>query len=85
MITILPDPVVPNRLILTQTITLYLDKLLTDVLSDEIASIIREQAKKDISTNKQVKKAISAAAQQLLLERLGVNQDAKESQSNHDL
>jgi hypothetical protein len=72
MINITADPQNPNKLVLTQTVTLYLDKLLTDILSEEVAIAIQTQAKKDLLHNKQIKKAISAAAFQLLKERLGV-------------
>lgn len=72
MLSITTDPTNSRRICLTQTVTLYLDKLLDDVLSQEVALAIREQAKKDLSHSKAVKKAVSSAATQLLLEKLGV-------------
>jgi hypothetical protein len=72
MITLVPDPSNPNRLTLTATVSIYLDKLLSDALSDEVSALVRQQARKDIQTNKAVKREIALAAQRLLLGMLGV-------------
>jgi hypothetical protein len=75
MIGIVQDPNDPNKLVLTQTTTVYLDKLIKSLLDTEVASLIREQAVHDIRTNKAVKKVIQEAATKLLLEKLGVQPD----------
>ncbi len=80
MLNITIDPTNPNRLVLTQTVTMYLDKLLDDVLSQEVATVIREQAKKDIVSNTAVKKAISKAATLLLMQKLGVPPDSQSTE-----
>lgn len=77
MIGITPDPNDPNKLVLTQTITVYLDKLIRSLLDDEVASLIKEQAVHDIRMNKQVKKIIQEAATRLLLEKLGISPEEK--------
>ena len=71
MINIVPDPTNSNRLTLTITQTLYLDRLLSDVLSDEVSAMVREQARKDMRGNKSAKRLIAMAAQRLLLGMLG--------------
>src|SRR5580704_12799768 len=72
MVTLTSDPSNPNRLTLTSTVTIYLDKLLSDVLSDEVSELVRQQARKDIQSNRAVKREIALAAQRLLLTMLGV-------------
>jgi hypothetical protein len=71
MITLTPDPNNPDKLTLTATVTMYLDRLLTDVLSEEIATAIRERAIRDLQTNAAVRKQIAATATQKLLTMLG--------------
>jgi hypothetical protein len=73
MMGIITDPNNPNRLVLTATVTIYLDKLLGSILDDEIAKAIREQAVKDLQTNAEVKKAIAKAATEKLLQMLGAD------------
>ena len=75
MITLTPDPQNPDRLLLTSTVSLYLDKLLVQTLDDVIAIQIKEQAAKDLQGNKQVKKVIAEAAQRKLLTLLGVKEE----------
>lgn len=72
MINIITDPASPDRLVLTATCTLYIDKLMLEALSDELTAAIRAQAKKDLLSNPAVKKAIAKAATEKLLEMLGV-------------
>lgn len=72
MTTITADPNDPNKMVITQVVTLYLDRLVKDLLSQEVAALIREQARRDIRSNKAVKKVIQEAATKLLLEKLGV-------------
>lgn len=42
MIGIVQDPQDPNKLVLTATVTIYLDRLLSDVLGEEVSKAIRE-------------------------------------------
>ncbi len=72
MIALTPDPQNPDKLILTATVSMYLDKLMVQTLDDQIAQQITTQAVKDLQKNKAVKKAIAAAAQKKLLDLLGV-------------
>jgi hypothetical protein len=73
MITITPDPSNPDRLCLTATVSIYLDKILLSTLSTEIESAIREQAIRDLRSSTAVKKVISKAATAHLLALLGVS------------
>ena len=72
MVSLLQDPANPQKLAVTVTVAFYIDKILMETLSDEVEATIREQARKDLLKNRQVKKAIAAAAQKKLLELLGV-------------
>lgn len=76
MISISADPTNPDRLVLTQTVTLYLDRLLLSTLSAELETAIRAQAALDIRGSKAVRKAISSAAQAHLMKLLGVEAPA---------
>lgn len=80
MVSIIADPKNPEKLILTATVSLYLDKVLLAALDEEIVKTIHDQAVKDISSNKAVKRVIAQAAQKKLLELLGVK--AEQEQSN---
>ena len=70
MVSIQADPANPDKLILTAAVTLYVDRVLTDVLSAEVAAAIRNQAIKDLTRSVAVRKAITAAAQVKLLQML---------------
>ena len=72
MITLTQDPSNPERLIVSLTVTLWLDKVLLSTLSDEVAAAIRERAVRDLKSDKRVKKQIAAAATTRLLSMLGV-------------
>lgn len=71
MVTITTDPADPKRLILTQTVTVYLDRVLVETLSDELTKAITEQAKKDLLSNSTVRKLVAKAATEKLLQMLG--------------
>lgn len=75
MIQLTPDPSDANRLILTQTVTLLLDRVLVEQLSKDVEAAISRQAARDLKRNPKVQKAISEAAQKKLLELLGVKVD----------
>ena len=75
MIVLVPDPNDSQKLVLTATVSMYIDRLLVETLSDSIADQIKEQAAKDLQGNKQVKKVIAAAAQKKLLDLLGVKEE----------
>jgi hypothetical protein len=77
VIGIVQDPQDPNKLVLTATVTIYLDRLLSDVLAEEVSKAIREKAIQDLQHSPAVKKAIATAAQKLLLEMLGVKPEEK--------
>lgn len=75
MVSITQDPKNPNQLIVTQTVTIFLDKILMNSLSEELATIIRQQAHKDLKKNKIVQQAVAEAASKKLLNMLGVGND----------
>lgn len=79
MVSIIADPKNPEKLILTATVSLYLDKVLLAALDEEIVKTIHDQAVKDISSNKAVKRVIAQAAQKKLLELLGVKAEQENS------
>lgn len=72
MISLTVDPQNPDKLILSATVVMYLDRILVESLSDELEKGIREQAIKDIQKSRAVKKAVADAAQKKLLQLLGV-------------
>jgi hypothetical protein len=85
MVSITQDPLRPEKLALTITATLYLDRLLVETLNQEIEKAIREQAIRDLQENKEVKLAVFKAAQRKLLALLGVpNAAAKEEHGKED-
>lgn len=73
MISIIADPLNPDRLILSAAVTIYLDRILVSILSDEVEAAIRAQAVKDLQGNKAVQKQIAQAATAKLLQMLGVD------------
>jgi hypothetical protein len=79
MVTIQQDPTNPERLVLTQTISIYLDKVLLDTLSTEIEQAIRAQAIRDLRTSAAVKKVIAKAATAKLLHMLGADEPPQET------
>lgn len=79
MVSITQDPKNPNQLIVTQTVTIFLDKILVSSLSGELAEIVRQQAHKDLKKNKSVQQAVSQAASKKLLNMLGVTNDPENS------
>lgn len=79
MITLTQDPLNPDRLVLSATVTLYLDKLLLTTLSQEVDAAIREQAVKDLQHNRAVKRGIAKAATQKLLTMLGAEPKPEET------
>jgi hypothetical protein len=48
MVSITSDPQNPEKLILSATVTLWLDKLLLTTLSEELQRIVREKAIEDL-------------------------------------
>jgi len=78
MVTITPDPANPDRLVLSLTITAYLDKVLLQTLQEEVTTIIREQAIRDLRGNKTVKALIAKAATTKLLSMLGASEQESE-------
>ena len=77
MIVLTPDPTNPDGLIFTCTVSVYLDKLLVETLSDEIAVTITEQAKKDLRSNAAVKRQIAKVATKKLMTMLGVEEETE--------
>jgi len=80
MISLTQDPNDKSKLILSATVTLFLDRVLIETLNEEVASQITTQARKDIKGNPAVKKVIAEAAQKKLLEMLGVPEATPASQ-----
>lgn len=72
MVTITADPNNPDRLTLTATATLYLDRILVETLSSEVEQAVRNHAIKDLKANKDVQRQIAEAATKKLLAMLGV-------------
>jgi hypothetical protein len=72
MISLTKDPTDHTKLVLTATVTLYLDRILVETLSDEIEKAIRLQATKDVKSNKEVRDTIAKAATNRLLDMLAV-------------
>lgn len=72
MISLTVDPQNPDKLILSATVVMYLDRILVESLSDELEKGIREQAVKDIQKSRAVKRAVADAAQKKLLAMLGI-------------
>lgn len=70
MISLSTDPVT-GRTTLTAAITLYLDQILIRTLSAEVERAIREQAIRDLGSNKVVQRQIAQAATDKLLQMLG--------------
>ena len=83
MISIMTDPKDPTKLVLSANVVMYLDRVLLEALSAEVDSAIRRQAVRDIRKNPAVIKAISRAAQQLLLEKLGVKEEHGQEETLH--
>lgn len=75
MIQLAVDPAHPERVILTSTVTLYLEKVALSALSDEIEKAIRAQAVKDLKGNPEVRRKIAEAAEARLLSLLGVGDE----------
>jgi hypothetical protein len=67
MITLTVDPTNPDRLALTATVSLFLDKVLIETLKDELVIAIREAAKEDLRTNQVVRQQVAKAAVAKLL------------------
>ena len=70
MISVTADPTNADRVVLTATVTMYLDKLVLKVCGEEIEAAIRTQAQKDLRTNPEAKKLIAEAATTKLLSML---------------
>lgn len=79
MIEIKQDPQNPERLIVTQTVTTFLDKILFKTLSDELEKAIAAQAKKDF-TKKAVKEELSRLATKHLAKTLGIADEPEEEE-----
>jgi hypothetical protein len=75
MIQLTNDPQNPERILLTATVSLYLDRVLLSSLSAEVDAAIREQAARDLKGSKAVRKAIADRAEKMLLQMLGVAAD----------
>lgn len=83
MVTLTTDPTNPDRLVLTATVSVYLDKVLLQTLNEEVTQAIREQAIKDLRSNTAVKKVIARAATAKLLSMLGASACAEPKEPTH--
>jgi hypothetical protein len=72
VVSITTDPDNPERLILSATVTLFLDRLLLTSLSDELQRIVREQAVKDLQAQP-VQKELRRLATAHLAKLLGID------------
>ena len=70
MVSVTVDPAHPEHVALTMCQTIYLDKLLTTILTKEVEDAIRSKCVEDIHTNDAVKAAIAKAAATKLLAML---------------
>lgn len=80
MVTVIKDPANPDRLVVTVTVTAFIDKICLETLSDEIENAIRDRAIKDLRKSRKVKAAISGAASQRLLDMLGVKAEVSKAE-----
>ena len=62
----------PTHVVVTATVTLYLDRLLVDTLSSELEKSVREAAVRELENNQEVKLAVFKAAKAKLLAMLEV-------------
>lgn len=67
MISITSDPKNPEQLIVTATVTMFINKVLIETLNDELKTTIREAAKEDLRSNQVVRQQIAKAAVAKLL------------------
>jgi hypothetical protein len=74
MITLVQDSTNPERILVTATVSLFVDKVLLTALSSEIEAAIRDAAIKDLRSNKKVKAVIAEQAVKKLLSMLGVHE-----------
>lgn len=73
MVTIQPDPTNPDRLILTQTVQVFLDKVLLQTLNDELEQIISAKAREDFKKPSVVRE-LRTLATQYLAKILGIGE-----------
>jgi hypothetical protein len=66
VISLTADPKDPNKIVLTATVSVFLDRVLVETLSDELIQAIREQAKLDMS-KPPIKRLVKKAAAKKLL------------------
>jgi hypothetical protein len=71
LVTIQPDPANPDRLILTQTVQVFLDKVLLKALNEELEQIISAKAREDFK-KPQVQKELRRLATNYLAKILGI-------------
>lgn len=70
MVSITQDPKNSEQLIVTATVTVFINKVLIETLSDELKTAIREQAKEDLRSNQEVRQKVAKAAVAMLLAKL---------------
>jgi hypothetical protein len=73
MITVTPDPTNPERLILTQTVQVFLDKVMLTTLNEELTKIIADTAKEDFK-KPAVQKELRRLATAHLAKLLGIEE-----------
>lgn len=77
MVQITPDPLNPEKLILTATATLWLDKVLIETLSEELQRIVREKAIEDLKAPG-VQKELRRLATAHLAKLLGIEEQKQD-------
>ena len=70
MVSITSDPQNPDRLLVSATVQLWLDRVALAALSDEIEAAVRAQAAKDLADNAAVRELVASAATAMLLTKL---------------
>lgn len=67
MIAITTDPKNPEQLVITATVTLFVNKVLVETLNEELVAAIREAAREDLKSNQVVRQIVAKAAVAKLL------------------
>jgi hypothetical protein len=70
MVSLTQDPKNPEQLIVTATVTVIINKVLIETLTDELTMAIREAAKEDLKSNPIVRQQVAKAAVAKLLAML---------------
>ncbi len=84
MVQVFQDATNPEKVMVSATVTFWIDKILLSTLADELEKNIRHQAIKDLKHNPEVKKAVAEAASKKLLSMLGVEETSAEKENSNE-